>query len=472
MNATTVRGSGSDGVFAVTGSLSVSKLTVTNGVRVVGTDNVAGGGGFMVGRSGEAVNGHLVASHVKVTGNTAVQGGGVYVPLAAGLRSTASFTDSVIVGNAATKYGGGISAYGDVTLDRTAVVENTADFGGGLNTWQNPRSTLKATNVTIGNNRATTNGGGIINGGDLTFDATTFAGNTAVGGPNILNNGGTISVGSTLFAGTGKTCQSPNNGSITSRGFNIEETQSCLVALAPSDRRNVGAAGLALVPMDVANAVYWFRLGPPSLARDTGPTTCTLTVDQRNQPRPLYNRCDIGAIEEETVPVPPTPTPTPSPTPTPTPRPSPTPRPAPTPTPTPFPVNIITPTPTPTPGGGVGGEVQTGGAAGRIATTGKAKLVRRGGRVSVATGLTVRCAAGGASCAASATVRRTTGRATLGTRRVRVKPGRSAALVVRLTSTGAAALPRGARVRVRIAVTLRRPDATAVERSRTVRLKG
>ena len=69
-------------------------------------------------------------------------------------------------------------------------------------------------------------------------------------------------------------------------------------------------------------------------------------------------------------------------------------------------------------------------------------------------------------------VRRSTGRATLGARRVRVKPGRSAALVVRLTSTGAAALPRGASVRLRIAVTLQRTDATTVERSRTVRLKG
>jgi hypothetical protein len=43
---------------------------------------------------------------------------------------------------------------------------------------------------------------------------------------------------------------------------------------------------------------------------------------------------------------------------------------------------------------------------------------------------------------------------------------------VRLTSSGAAALPRGASVRLRIAVTLRRTGATAVERSRTVRLKG
>jgi hypothetical protein len=479
MDATTVKGSGTDGVFAVTGSLTISGLTVTGGRKLTGAISVAGGGGFTVGSYGTATNGHLIARRVKVTGNTAKQGAGVYVTLSAPPRSSAEFTDSVIVGNTATDpdtapgrdgLGGGISAYGDVTLDRTAVVGNAADYGGGLNMWVNPKSTLRATNVTIGANTAAFNGGGVINGGDLTFDATTFAGNVAVGGPNVLNNGGALSVGSTIFAGAGRTCQTVS-GTTTSRGFNIEEGTGCLAALASSDRRGVGADGLALVPMDVANKVYWFRLGPPSLARDTGPVSCALAVDQRGGPRPLYDRCDIGAIEEETVPVPPTPTPTPSPTPTSTPRPSPTPRPTATPTPTPFPVTVYTPTPTPTPtpGGGVGGEVVTGGVAGRIATTGNARVQRRGSRVSVRTGLTVRCPAGGASCAAAATVRR--GRTALGTTRVRVKPGRSAALAVRLAGTGAAALRRGATVRLRIVVTVRRAGATTVDRSRTVRLK-
>ena len=104
-------------------------------------------------------------------------------------------------------------------------------------------------------------------------------------------------------------------------------------------------------------------------------------------------------------------------------------------------------------------------------TTGKAKVQRRRGRVSIRTGLTVRCAAGGAPCSASVKVRKATGGTSLGNARVSVTAGRSAALVVRALSTGAAALRRGAAVRVRIAVTLRRTDATTVERSRTVRLK-
>ena len=268
-----------------------------------------------MGPFGKAMNGHLVADHVKVTGNRAVQGAGVYVTLSAALRSTASFTDSVIVANAATKFGGGIFAYGDVTLDRTAVVARR-HYGGGLNMWQSPKSTLKATNVTIGAN----------SGGERRRHHQ--RGRSDVRRRHVRREHGRRRQEhpqqrrcdqrrSTIFAGAGKTCQVANNGTITSRGFNIEEGTSCLVALASSDRRNVSADGLALLPMDAANEVYWFRLGPPSLARDTGPTSCTLTVDQRNQPRPMYDRCDIGAIEEETVPVPPTPTPTPSPTPAP-----------------------------------------------------------------------------------------------------------------------------------------------------------
>src|SRR3954447_16207564 len=56
MDATTVRGSGSAGVFAVTQSLTISDLTITNGVKLTGDVNAAGGGGFSVGTYGTAAN--------------------------------------------------------------------------------------------------------------------------------------------------------------------------------------------------------------------------------------------------------------------------------------------------------------------------------------------------------------------------------------------------------------------------------
>jgi hypothetical protein len=475
MDQTVVRGSGTSGVFGIAADVALADLTVTNGRRVSPsspeTGTAPGGGGILVGTYGATTAAHLVASRVKVTGNAANQGGGIYVTLTAPDRSSATLTDSVIVGNTATAFGGGLSAFGDVTLTRTAVVGNGAKFGGGLNLWANPQSTLTASNVTIGGNEAGENGGGLISGGRLDFEFSTIAANKARGGTNFLLNGGGVTIGGSLLAGGGDTCRyGAGGGAFTSRGFNVEQTRLCLKAPLATDRVNTGADALALLPLDLAAQVYWFRLGPPSLARDTGPEPCALTVDQRNQPRPRYDRCDVGAIEEETVPVPPTPTPTPSPTPSPAPRPSPTPRPTATPTPTPFPTVVFVPTPTPTASGGVGGDVQAGGLAARITTSGRARAVRRGRRVTVRTGLTVRCPAGGAACSATVRLRPATGRTTLGSARVRVAAGGRAALTVRLSGASAEAL-RGSGARVRIAVTVRRTDATDVSRSRTVRLR-
>jgi hypothetical protein len=130
--------------------------------------------------------------------------------------------------------------------------------------------------------------------------------------------------------------------------------------------------------------------------------------------------------------------------------------------------------PSPSAPGGTGGPPATGGG-GPSATTAKPTLRRRGrprvkrsGRSLVlVTGWTASCPGGGAAC--TARVRATARSRLAGAATVRIAPGASRALTVRLRSPTARALRRG-RVRIRMTARIARgPDVVTARRTVTLR---
>jgi nitrous oxidase accessory protein NosD len=197
----TLNGGGSGTVLHVTnGTTTVDGLTITNGVADV--ESVEGngccvGGGIAV--SGDTAGAHLVNS--LVTGNSAsIFGGGIDVD-----DGTLTLENSTVNGNTASSSGGIDSDFGTVTLIDSTVSGNTAAGGttcqslgscaGGI--W-NFGGTLTLIDSSISGNTATRRGGGIVNqtptGGPtalLTLSGTTsITDNHAITDPAVNLGGG------------------------------------------------------------------------------------------------------------------------------------------------------------------------------------------------------------------------------------------------------------------------------------------
>ena len=182
------------------GTTTVDGLTITNGVADV--ESVEGngccvGGGIAV--SGDTAGARLVKS--LVTGNSAtVFGGGIDVD-----DGTLTLVNSIVSGNTAWSSGGIDSDFGTITLVGSTVSGNTAVGGtscqnlgscaGGI--W-NFGGTLTLIDSTVSGNTATRRGGGIVNqtptGGPtavLTLSGTTtIANNHAISDPTVNLGGG------------------------------------------------------------------------------------------------------------------------------------------------------------------------------------------------------------------------------------------------------------------------------------------
>jgi hypothetical protein len=141
------------------GSLTLANVTVTNG------NGAAVGGGILD-------QGSLTLRNVRLTGNTAPDGGGLYV----GFGARATISSSVIAGNTAPALGGGILDEGSLTLRNVQLTSNTAGTAGGLGVGGS--ATVSFSRLT-GNSATDTVGGGIQNAGQLAVDHSRLAGNSA-----------------------------------------------------------------------------------------------------------------------------------------------------------------------------------------------------------------------------------------------------------------------------------------------------
>lgn len=304
MTQTTVRGNTSwlegGGIY----NQEIGEIAMTNGQIDANASAQGGGGGlYNVGRA------HL--DHTAITANTAGQtGGGIYNHAVGQLTAV----DSPIAANTAGYVGGGVYNAGIITLERSAVYDNTGSHGGGLLN----SGTLVVINSTISGNRALISGGGLYNQFNATVYSATIAHNQAdadhsgIGGGGGVENepGASFEMGNTLLTGnivgeaTGDECR----GTLAVFGRNLIGADAaavgCVVDNAFGEWDYAGPD--AIGPLgDHGGPTPTHALLPGSPAIDWAdpvngcfdPAGEPLPTDQRGQARVVGRRCDVGAYE-------------------------------------------------------------------------------------------------------------------------------------------------------------------------------
>jgi len=246
-------------------------------VEIRGNETSGDGGGIYVR------GGNLTIINSTITENKASRGGGIYV------ESTNSSLEleSVSIANNTANYGGGIylSSYYHVKILNSTLSYNTAPGGkgGGIYKYYYSLPSIIVVNTTIFKNSATT-GGGIYNDGSYSgnfaeLKMAIVAGNT---GGDCVSRGAQISAQYSLIQDSdpSRTC------GLTTVGTNLIGVDPKL-ELDLRDLRAPGLWGGRLVHLPL----------PDSPVINAGPNTDCPPQDQLGFPRPLGDRCDIGAIE-------------------------------------------------------------------------------------------------------------------------------------------------------------------------------
>ncbi|MEX0682036.1 MAG: right-handed parallel beta-helix repeat-containing protein [Dehalococcoidia bacterium] len=421
---------GVDRVFDVlTGTVSISGVTIRNGAAAHGSPFLGNGGGIQNasgstltltsstvsgnsatgGGGGIRNSGTMTLTNSTVSGNTAGAGS-----IAGGIRNdgTLTLTNSTVSGNMASTVGG-VANNNTLTLTNSTVSGNTATNFDGAGIFNNSAGTATITNSTVSGNTAAGHGGGVRNDGALTLANSTVSGNTSgINGGGIFNFGttaattitnstisnntadndasdsgdgggifwfsGTVNLKNTILAGnhdlSAVLVEPDCFGELTSQGYNLIQTISvgCLVNGDTVTNVTGQSANLAPLALNAPGTTETHAIQAGSPAIDFASADCPPpATDQRGVARPDGNRCDIGSYESSFSG--PTPVPTPVPSPTPTPSPSPTS----TPTPTATATGAATPTPTatatgetPTPSGSPGSVTPTGSVTATPSDTG------------------------------------------------------------------------------------------------------
>jgi hypothetical protein len=176
---------------AAGGSLTLTGVTVANGF----TPSDQEGGGIKD-------EGTLALRNVQLTGNRALNGGGLFV----GPRAHAAVSFTQFSGNAVGSLGGAVINEGALVMDHSRLTGNTApQEGGGVNT--QPSGTSQISSSAVFRNRAGTKGGGLSNRGTTVLFGDRVLFNTAgSAGGGIASITGTVSLRFTLVV-----ANSPDN---------------------------------------------------------------------------------------------------------------------------------------------------------------------------------------------------------------------------------------------------------------------
>ncbi len=224
------------GVFVMSGS-----LTLIN-VRIAGNSADYGGGVFQSGQGGR-----VDVSNSRIELNTTTNhGGGLYI------EGTTAFTNTLVLSNTASWQGGGlhsqykrvdisggrfegnralngnggaINLNGSLSLSGTVIITNTALNGGGVQQW-NAGYSVALTNTRFERNRARTVGGGMAVSSTLSISGSAFMTNTVDSGDGSDTFGGgvyaggasqiagTTFAGNTAFCINGGSCSNANGGGL------------------------------------------------------------------------------------------------------------------------------------------------------------------------------------------------------------------------------------------------------------------
>ena len=238
---------------------AVSGLTIQNG-----SDSNGGNGG------GVSNFGALTLSGCALTGNSALDGGGVFnnsigVVTLTGCAltgnsatgsygtgggvsnvGTATLTGCILAGNSATDDGGGVfnAGAGALTLTGCTLAGNTATYGGG-GVFNSGNSTLTLTGCALAGNIANGDGGGVSNSGTATLSGCTLAGNSATyDGGGVFNNSiGAVTLTGCTLVGNSATSSYGNGGGVCNFGNSTVTLIGCTLTGNSATGSSNGSGG-------------------------------------------------------------------------------------------------------------------------------------------------------------------------------------------------------------------------------------
>ena len=337
-NGATIARQGNAPAFRVIAVVNPADLTLQRVTLSGGFSSGDGGGvsngGFSSGvccGGGLHPGGTLTIKNSIISGNTANSfGGGIH-----DYSGTLTVENSTISGNIANAGGGLYMSYATVTIKNSTIASNAAIHGGGV--YNAPGSygagggSLTITNSTISGNTATDSGGGVSSYG-LTINNSTISGNTAINSGGGVDNSlscfycgyGVLTLNNSLIAGNqaavGPEIQSATTlplNTVIANNFNLfgSNGNAGVTGFTPGPTDIVPPAGFQLTQIlgPLANnggPTDTHALVPGSPAIDTvDPGGCRdsqgalLLTDQRGFARHVDGnsdgtiRCDIGAFE-------------------------------------------------------------------------------------------------------------------------------------------------------------------------------
>ena len=301
----TVSGDDTARIFRIQehGNLSISNLTMTNGLAATGGAILVDSGGVLtlnsvVVKDSESTSGNgggirnsgsLIITNSVIHDNFAFgYGGGI------ASESTALISNTVIRDNTAhgsADGGGGVFIEGsssDVQIDKSSIYSNRAynSYGGALHVKHASR--VLVTNTSIYDNRAFDQGAIVVANGTVTFTHVTVVNNRAnISGTRIT--GGSVNLANSIIAGTttdGSTSSRDCEGSLALNVSNLIGNGFCSSGYT-------GDPGLA---SSTQGSPPYFPLLAFSQAIGKGHADYCLSNDQRGAPRPSTG-CDLGAVQ-------------------------------------------------------------------------------------------------------------------------------------------------------------------------------
>jgi hypothetical protein len=182
------------------GNLTISGCTITNNTATVGPYAPYAYGGGISNR------GTLTVSGCTLSGNNAAFGGGIYN------RGTLTMSGCTLSGNHSTGAGGGMANYHMATLTNCTLNNNSAGGGGGGIV--DPYGAMTVTNCTFSNNSAHLSGGALNISQSATLINCTLSLNSATTGGGIWVNpargGGVLNLANTIVAGNTASVSGPD----------------------------------------------------------------------------------------------------------------------------------------------------------------------------------------------------------------------------------------------------------------------
>lgn len=197
-----VNGNSASGVFSFdSGTLATDSPVSISGLSIVNGDTAGKGGGIYSIES-------LTLKSVVISGNTSADGGGVYVGGSTGAGTKVNISNSLISGNDADRYGGGlfIENLKSISISNSVVTGNTAfdNNGGGLFGEIYAAGTGFAINRSVFSGNTAAIGGGLF----VESESTSAAAKISISGTKIIGNAATSTgakEGGGLFIGAGNT---------------------------------------------------------------------------------------------------------------------------------------------------------------------------------------------------------------------------------------------------------------------------